>query len=480
MRKILKNSLYLFLLVFIFSLPLSAQNWKKAADLNKSADQLISKGKFQSALEKLKEAVEIWPDGGFYLTKTGWIYLWHLKDPDKSLEYYLKAYSNGGKENPWTLRELGFAYLTLRDRENSEKYTKEAIEKSEYMIENSNENPKLLKDGNSHLFHSLSLMANIHAEFKEWEESVHFADLALSMNTKDDKFYAAKSKAISSLWLGHYAFSEKRYSSALEYYKSVLESTTLHSQLKEWLDNYEINNLIKIVERRSQLKEISPEYTHKVLAFFIKNTDVKFVGLKGERIESVSSIQKDELEIAYLNQKLIKEIVESLSDGKFTLSFENQHLDSTLYDIDVSLNSGLETRQPIYETIQPSLNQLYYQNISQYDTFMLYWNGEGFATTANGGGKAYPYLDYHLYSKYRGYISFPTNFSDGGSYLVLLHEFFHNIEAMVGLKPAHGFLDSVRKNFPAWKGKGQLDYYAWHFRSTLPVRQFENQKDTSP
>jgi hypothetical protein len=55
--------------------------------------------------------------------------------------------------------------------------------------------------------------------------------------------------------------------------------------------------------------------------------------------------------------------------------------------------------------------------------------------------------------------------SGNSGYGTLLHEFFHTIENLTGISPAHGFRSP--EQFPEWKGTTELDYYRRHFETTL-------------
>jgi len=52
---------------------------------------------------------------------------------------------------------------------------------------------------------------------------------------------------------------------------------------------------------------------------------------------------------------------------------------------------------------------------------------------------------------------------------LLLHEFFHTIERMVGIWPQHGYYEENRHHFPKWHGTNGNDYYFWQLSKEIPA-----------
>jgi len=110
--------------------------------------------------------------------------------------------------------------------------------------------------------------------------------------------------------------------------------------------------------------------------------------------------------------------------------------------------------------------------VLQSDTIALFWNGSMTCYTATGGQQWIVFPDKKVV---RGVMQFPVNFFgllDINSQndlppIVVMHEFFHVIEAKLKITP-HGYYPSNRSKFPDWKGTEQLDYYRWQFAANFP------------
>lgn len=450
---ILLLNFYIYLI--LTNIPIRSEDFNTALEFNKKADQYLLDKNFSQAIKELERAEKFSTMDGYYATKIGFIYSWNLNNNEAAIQNLERALKQGGEKKSWTLREYGYVLMKMEMYDTAEEFLKMAIDTSI---------PKT-----SDLLDSLGYISIYYNKTGKYEDSILYALQGYSLNQGTDNFNICSSFVSSSVYLAHISISNKNYSDAIKYFKQAEEYGLKNSIVKDYLRKFEVTTQRELIEERKRLGKINPVYENKVLGLFINYTNVNFNSLNGKQIIGKSKISREEIDRAVLFQKVLKEFVESMSSGKYTISFENQELNATLNELRVSAFGGLDTRQPVFESITPSVENIYYSNRNKYDTFAIYWNGENdVSTTANGGAFQYPYINYQLYSPNRGYISFPTNWKDESLAIGITHEFFHNMEAIVGITPTHGFDSTIRSKFPEWRGNGQLDYFRWHFKMNLP------------
>lgn len=456
-----------FILLFYFTFGnLVAEDWKLAGTYAKKADEYFQKKQYDKGIAELEKAENEWNKTGYYATRIGSAYSWYLNNYEKAIEAFERALAQDGDKSAWTLRETGFAYSKIKEYGKAENYLNKSIELAKETYEKNADKASATNE----LVAGYGILGNIYLQQEKYAKALETVENGYEISPSSNDWWLANGKTLSSFWLGHNAMAEENYSEAVKYYSLAEESYNNNPDFGKWAENsLELKNHREIAEKRNSLGRIRPDYIHKIFVIYIKNTDFNFKGLNGKNIIAQNTISQKEIEKAELIQKVLKAFVESLSDGHLSLEFERKESNSTVYEMDVSLWGGVqETRIPAWDSIKPDLGNLFFQN-RKYDTFLLYWNGDnGVATTANGGGLGFPYIPYFSISALRGFISFPSNWIGETAPMTLLHEFFHNVEAMSGISPTHGFQDGVRKSFPGWTGKGQLSYFKWHFENTLP------------
>ncbi len=458
---------YLFLIFIInLTLPLKSQESNDPFFYNKKADSLMLENNFTQALVELEKAEKLNSLSGYFATKIGYTYGMKLKDFKQAIPHFERALKQGGNTKAWTLREYGYALMMEKDYDTAEEFMRMAIDSSI--------NPKEKTD-------SFGYLATLLKKLRRFEDSIEIAKKGFDLNLEPNNYFLSDSIVSSYINLAHISIANKNYIEAISYFKQSELFSKNNPIVLNWFLKQEINTQIELIEDRIKLGNCKPIYENKILSFFIKNTDVKFKALNGNTIQSKSSITEEEVQIAILYQKVLKEFVESMSEGKYSIIFDNKFFEGTLTDIKVSSFGGLDTREPIFETIYPPISYLFFENRDKYDTLAIYWNGLDISTTANGGGFSYPYINYQMYSQNRGYMSFPTNWNDESLAISTSHEFFHNIESLTGITPTHGFDSNNRKYFPEWKGDGQLSYFKWQFKNSLPkILNDRILKDTPP
>ncbi len=275
---------------------------------------------------------------------------------------------------------------------------------------------------------------------------------------------------------GHRAFGEQDYDLALSHYKKAQELIKKDPGARDYTDNSSIPVWIKLVQHRKNLGKIKPEYVHRILMVYIDGVDARVIKenkvLPDEHYKS--QIKEQDMKRTLEHIKHFRSVLEAMTDGHLSIEYETEYLPIVARDFEITRftqgkNYEKEVRQFLFEGLANKngtpydLGQFLIKNMTRFDTFIWYWDGEGFATTANGGGYSYPLVPYQMYTDFRGYISAPSQWTG----TVIHHEFFHITEWMGGIRPTHGYLDFNRDQFPEWKGKEEYDYQWWHWKNKL-------------
>jgi hypothetical protein len=213
-----------------------------------------------------------------------------------------------------------------------------------------------------------------------------------------------------------------------------------------------LNDMLELVQNRKQLGQIQPNRVHRVCVIYIRELNV--IGKSG-KIVSRQDVTKKQKQNLQKIQQLLNQVIISMSDGKWSLSFEHQDAISTY-----KKGAKLKPDNPDHL----NLGRFFFENCDNYDTFITCSNTR---SPARALARRYPYINGVLYSPHRGMAA--LNASKHG-FETWLHEFFHCIEWVSGGLggPAHGYRKKERTKYVQWKGDNELNYYRWHFTNTLP------------
>ncbi len=281
---------------------------------------------------------------------------------------------------------------------------------------------------------------------------------------------------------GHIAFGKLDYSAALEDYQTardLLQKTPGYKEQTDWDD---LGVWIDLVKSRQKLGKIKPDYIHKVHVVFLQNVD-GVINSENKKINGTkvkTSLTKQQIDRALAHVNHLRSTLEALSGGHLSLDISSEVLDVTVTQIEETIfkeSNGLEriVRQIVFPSIKTPDGQYFdwikfmLPLLNSVDTFVWYWNGDGFATTANGGGFAYPLISYQAYAPFRGYMSIPSHWSGSA----LPHEFFHVTEFITGIPFTHGYMPFNRNRYPGWSGKGEMDYQRWQYQQFIAAKGWD-------
>lgn len=451
---------------------------KSAHKYYKQMVEYRQRKQYKNALYYAKKAEAADPKNGWYSAILAHLYQWNLNRPDSARSAYQRALTKKYSE-PWMYRNMAQLSWANQKNDQAEKEIQTAIQLANsrlLALENQKKSQKQIKIAARDLISGYGLLAKNQIDLGDFKNGMETANRGYDLVKKYQvrelgnlDYYLVYARVLGNYWLGHISAAEQEFIEAANHYQAAINHLNDNPKMINWSKEWEIHQLLSTMKKRQQLGHIDPEYIHKIHAMYIQNVDVKFKSQTGKTISAKNSLTKLQIKKSKIFQGVLKAWVETWSGGKMGLKYSHKEMDRTIHDIKVSKSGSIESRQPRIESIKPELGSYLYEKSNEYDTFIYYWNAEGFATTANGGSQLYPFVTYQLNGALRGYMSMPTNWVKLPSgFNTLLHEFFHTIESMSGIKPMHGFQKQNRHFFPGWKGKGQLSYFRWQFENTLP------------
>lgn len=248
----------------------------------------------------------------------------------------------------------------------------------------------------------------------------------------------AQSEAILN---GHIAFGEERYDDAITQYNLAITQGSTWSWLPE---------IIETVEKRKLLGSIIPKDTHFIGAIFVTERNIIKDTGGVEKLVDVTPEQKEKWHIIF---NLTKQVIQSFSDGNWSLEFDTISAISTYTE-----NAELMPDNPDHL----NLETYFFNELYRFDSYITFSNTR---SPARGLARSYPVINGVLYGPSRGMAA--INAGTHG-FSTLLHEFFHVIEWVSNaIKITHGYRTNERDSFPDWTGNTEYDYYRWQFSDTL-------------
>ena len=288
--------------------------------------------------------------------------------------------------------------------------------------------------------------------------------------------WSASLKQIQELYQeGNKDLALGRYEEAGDSYKKMEEFLEDFSQWKPYFSFYYYQIPIQdIVKKRAALGKLHNPYIHKIKVIYLMRTSVTVPDKKGGRVRVDVKLEQSDLEETKTFLGMFKVYIEVLSAGRMSLAYSFKEHKNPLTLMNEFTASDYEGKT--YHSRYPELNSVdglgkeIFSSLPETDTFLFYYKSKGTDPRPVGGADFLPVIPYFLNAPLRGRLLIPVEYRNAG---VLLHEFFHSLENLSGIRPGHGFLPGERKIFPDWKGEGQYDYYRWHFEHTLLKHGFD-------
>lgn len=261
----------------------------------------------------------------------------------------------------------------------------------------------------------------------------------------------------STLQFAHHAFGDGKYEHAVQLYRLAFEDPVTRKprrdvpreKYQDWGIAPDV--MLDLAENRLRLGRIEPQYTHRLLVVFYQGITEFRGGMRSRVFPNITAVQKQDAEAKL---RWLVRVVESLSDGQLSLSV----IAST--EARPESGQGLESPHGFLGDAR-----VLAESINEVDTIVRVW---GMPNRMRAWvGIDYPDLRPNRSTSARRAL---LNIGPDHPHGIWLHEFFHVLEDLAGISPAHGYGAEQRRDFPGWKGRSEneMDYYRWHFGATLP------------
>ena len=295
----------------------------------------------------------------------------------------------------------------------------------------------------------------------------------------------ARKVALAAWWQGHHEFGKANWQQAVDLFGRISELASQYPHIaKSWGPNLlDSDTHLQLARRMLAQPRRQPEYTHRFLLVFLHEVSVDQPGLHNNRVTGTTVLNEQQKSRANRAFSALRGYLESLSQGRLSSTFTTLEYPGTVRTLRIRPDgtSG-EIREPDLNSATPSLWPFLRDRYQQVDTIVYIWGGGGdkLAQYATGGSLPHVLIPWTVSSPLRGFIQIPGHrLINSYAPLLVMHEFFHTVESMSGIKPNHGYKPASRDQFPDWKGTSQLDYYRWHFDNTIPQR-FNTKTDFKP
>jgi len=274
----------------------------------------------------------------------------------------------------------------------------------------------------------------------------------------------------------HEAFVGAEYNLAIACYKKVDGYISAHPEHSSFFDHsYRNYSMVDMVRRRQTIGEMQPKWTHRVLVIFINKVSASY---KGNRVKTVMTDDiKKKAETAW---GVCSRLTEVLSAGELTLNFDAVNLNSTLTCVEEPEGGdGLQSADRFIYSLTPYPTKLLSSKLNDYDSFLFIWNPkDSYGNTSYkgahgwGGVSRISLSPYMIEGPMRGRLVISASLINRPG--TILHELFHTMEKCYDISPIHGFRDENRGHFPRWKGRGEINYYQYHYTEIMKKEGFLN------
>lgn len=427
----------------------------------KEVRDLIKNEKIEAALALAQKGVAKHKTEGWYEFQLGEVYLNNIKDDELAIAAFDRA------------REKKFMSIWVEHRKgqalmNSKRYQAAIVEFNQ-AINRSREVEKLFSKNQTdktNLIHRemstrYGKVAKCYFYTGDVDNFLVAAKYAAELNSSNGKIRQLFDARMEN---GYDELAQGNYKPALRYFEKAFKSPVMDWEKEKNLRMY-VKELIKVTKKRVDLGKIEPVYVHNIGVLLVNNVDFTYKNKEGKLVSIKESLRPGEKIIANRRILVVKAITEAMSDGNLSIK-------PTMIDI----NSPLR-RVHAFPKGKYYPDWRYYKGageeilpyVDSNDTFI--WCSNAIHGSGHGGAGSFP-LPFGTKSPQRGFIELNPMHTVN----LWFHEFFHVVEQMSGISPAHGHHASKRKFHPEWKGKtnNSMDYYQWQFNNTVKNKGWEN------
>lgn len=322
---------------------------------------------------------------------------------------------------------------------------------------------------------------------ENFSEMLAAAEDAVRLAPEQQKARFAIKVSTAAWWLGQQELGATNWRQATTMFNRIADLGRQYPQIaKAWgADALDIEAHLQLSRQMHELPQRQPDYTYRILLVFLNEVSIDQPGMHNNQLIGKSVLTDQHRNAAVLAFNSLRGYLEAMSRGKFSARFSTVEYPGTISALslrqDDSTQPPVEMHEPDTNYASSALWPLLRNRYQEVDSIVYIWaGGSRLASAATGGARTHPLIPWTLASPLRGFIQIPGHMLlNRYAPVLVMHEFFHTIEQMADIKPAHGYKPKQRDQFPNWKGSGQLDYYRWHFDTTIPG-QFTAKKEFKP
>jgi hypothetical protein len=270
-----------------------------------------------------------------------------------------------------------------------------------------------------------------------------------------------------NLATGYEALAVSDYQRALKFFEEAQKSPVLQQKDRDAVNlKMLVDEIVSLTRKRKELGTIQPSVHHKAMVLYVEEIAGSYDDPGKGKVTVNQRLTEEDKKFARVRQGVVREMYEAMSDGNFTIDFEEMSVTKPLKSIRYFQGKPW----PDWDYYDGAL-EIIRQNFDTHDTFI--WCTTLIQGEAHGGTSHFP-LGQGQATPPKGFIELNPRFSPN----MWMHEFFHVVEDMADIRPRHGHHAENKSKFPEWTGKvdNELDYYQWQFNTTVRTKGWDKLK----
>ena len=460
--------------VLISISPLLSADSKNAGEYLKQAQEHVNKKDLVNAEKYFLLASEMVPESGFYSAQLAQFYYMRTKEHDKAVTHYRAAFDKGF-HNGWVFVQGAQVYTKLGLYDESTQWLNIGIDANTLRA---SELDGLMKTAvkvndkeryRKQLVNIYGDLCRLYFAIGSYEFAVNSGRIGVKLINKGEKNSIAGSYSKALYYRSLESLKERSFKNAQKFMQEALEVVKTDSELsKKMLSEYTL--LEKLFKKFLSSNNIQPEYTHRILILIADQSNID-ITVHGNRFKFNDKIHKTHIDHTEISAAFTKYFIEAATGGRFGIeySIENPGFYIDKADWTKPTADPLETWGliPNHNDLTLRYPDYFRERLQHYDTVLIVWSIPEF-NNANGRAVNFSVEGFDRGVR-RGFIHIPANRMTWNGPDLILHEFFHVIENMAGVRPIHGYYPENRHHFPGWKGENGNDYYYWHLSEYIPA-----------
>ncbi|MBP7582810.1 MAG: hypothetical protein KBA61_02170 [Spirochaetes bacterium] len=257
-------------------------------------------------------------------------------------------------------------------------------------------------------------------------------------------------------------------------HESALGNFTLAESLLSAKDS-KVDFMIWLCKTHKLYRNVTPEYTHRILAVFFKNTDATVMDFNDKPVHIRTNITDDQIKDSETTHALFKMIIEAFTRGRLSIDIKTVFVDDPVTRIGGEKRPA--KKRVVYQPVigyLPGLGGIVADKINDFDTIFYYWASDKLAVRSTGGAGSLSVIPHTLKSQRRGSVILSAKHTHWSSFSgAYLHEFGHVIETF-GVGRTHALyperINETRKLYPDFTGTFEANWWKYLFEEKIPSR----------